>query len=184
MHLERMANTHRRPGFRRPLEANERKIFKRFVEGYWMRIEVLRQYEPRPIRWDSLPRPRLPEGRLPRIGIVTPSFNQATYLEPALRSILDQGYPNLHYVVQDAAPRMPARRSSPAMRAAWRTGKPPGFGQSDAISKGFARIAGQLGPNDVMAWLNSDDLLAPGPFITSGNTWQAIPAWTPSTGTD
>ena len=39
---------------------------------------------------------------LPRITVVTPSFNQAPYLEAAMRSVLDQGYPNLEYLVVDA----------------------------------------------------------------------------------
>jgi glycosyltransferase involved in cell wall biosynthesis len=139
------------------------KIFKWFVEDYWMRIEVLRQYEPRPIRWDSLPKPRLPESQLPRIGIVTPSLNQADYLEPALRSVLDQDYPKFDYVVQDggstdASPEIVARHAS--RLAYWET--VPDRGQTEAISKGFARIADRLRPDDGMAWLNSDDLLAPG----------------------
>jgi len=139
------------------------KAFKRFVEDYWMRIEVLRQYEPRPVRWDSLPRPSLPETRLPSIGIVTPSYNQAAFLEATLGSVLDQGYPRLDYAVQDggsrdASPQIVARHA--ARLAHWESA--PDRGQADAISKGFARIAGRLGPDDLMAWLNSDDLLAQG----------------------
>ena len=139
------------------------KAFKRLVEDYWMRIEVLRQYEPRPVRWDPLPKPRLSEARLPCIVVVTPSYNQAVYLESTLRSVLDQGYPRLDYAVQDggskdASQEIIARHAS--RLAHWETA--PDRGQTDAISKGFARIAGRLGPDDVMAWLNSDDLLAQG----------------------
>jgi GT2 family glycosyltransferase len=158
------------------LQRMKGRIFKRFVEGYWMRIEVLRQYEPRPIRWDSLPGPGMPDSRLPSIAIVTPSFNQAAYIESALRSILDQGYPNLHYAVQDggstdASPAIIARHTAGLMH--WESA--PDLGQSDAISKGFARIAGQLGPNDVMAWLNSDDLLAPGALHYVGEYFSRHP---------
>ena len=128
-----------------------------------MRIEVLRQYEPRPVRWDSLPKPRLPETRLPRIGVVTPSYNQAVFLEATLGSVLDQGYPRLDYAVQDggsrdASPQIVARHA--ARLAHWESA--PDRGQADAISRGFARISDRLGPDDLMAWLNSDDLLAQG----------------------
>jgi GT2 family glycosyltransferase len=153
------------------------RMFKRLVEDYWMRIEVLRQYEPRPVRWDALPKPHLPEARLPRIGIVTPSFNQASFLESTLRSVLDQGYPKLDYVVQDggskdASPEIIARYSG--RLAHWESA--PDRGQSDAIAKGFARIADRLGPDDVMAWLNSDDLMAPGALRYVGEYFRSHPS--------
>lgn len=152
------------------------KAFKRFVEDYWMRIEVLRQYEPRPARWDSLPRPRLPETRLPRIGLVTPSYNQAAYLESTLASVLDQAYPRLDYVVQDggstdASPQIIARHAG--RLAHWESA--PDRGQADAISKGFAQVAGRLGPDDIMAWLNSDDLLAQGALRYVGEYFASHP---------
>jgi glycosyltransferase involved in cell wall biosynthesis len=152
------------------------KIFKCVVEDYWMRIEVLRQYEPRPVRWDFLPKARLPDSRLPRIGIVTPSRNQGDYLESTLRSVLDQGYPQLDYVVQDggstdASPEIIARHAS--RLAHWESA--PDRGQTEAISKGFARIAGRLGPGDAMAWLNSDDILAPGALRYVGEYLEGHP---------
>jgi len=141
-----------------------------------MRIEVLRQYEPRPVRWDSLPKPSLPDARLPRIGVVTPSYNQAAYLESTLRSILDQGYPRLDYAVQDggskdASLEIIARHAGRLTR--WESA--PDRGQADAISKGFARIADRLGPDDVMAWLNSDDLLAQGALRYVGEYFGSHP---------
>jgi glycosyltransferase involved in cell wall biosynthesis len=138
-------------------------MFKRLVETYWMRIEVLRQYQPRPVRWDRFPRERLAADRLPQMAIVTPSFNQAGYVEATVRSILDQEYPRLRYHVQDGASRddSPAIIARHAGRlASWASA--PDSGQADAILKGFAPLLDSLGPDDVMAYLNSDDLAAPG----------------------
>ncbi len=146
---------------RRPLE---QWLFRRVVEDYWMQIGVLRHYAPRPLAWD----PRLPGAArsgatLPRIALVTPSYGQEQFLERTLRSVLDQAYPNLLYVVQDGG----SKDGSPALIARhaaqlrhWESA--PDRGQADAIRRGFAHVEGDLGPDDVMAWLNSDDLLAPG----------------------
>src|SRR6185503_17092 len=83
----------------RPLD---KWLFKRVVEQYWMQIGVLRHYAPRSLKWDErLPGPRLADTGLPQIGIVTPSYGQEKFIERSLRSILDQGYPRLVYVVQD-----------------------------------------------------------------------------------
>ena len=136
--------------------------FRRVVENYWMQIGVLVQYEPRPIAWDrGLAKPGAP-GELPTIGIVTPSFGQPAYLESTMLSVLNQGYEKLLYVVQDgaspdASPEIIARYA-PRL-AHWAS--EPDRGQADAVRKGFAHIESRLGPDDVMAWFNSDDLVAP-----------------------
>lgn len=141
----------------------EARAFHWLVERYWMRIEVLRQYAPRPVRWDPIPAARLPAGRLPRIGLVTPSYNQADFVEETIESVLTQDYPHLHYVVQDgessdASPGLIARHARRLVH--WES--TPDRGQADAVIKGFAHLDGQLRPDDLMGWLNSDDLLAPG----------------------
>jgi GT2 family glycosyltransferase len=139
-------------------------FFRRIVEDYWMQIGVLRQYEPRPIAWDRrlAQAPMVSADLLPKIGIVTPSYCQPAFLESTMLSILNQNYPKLLYVVQDGA----SRDTSPeiieryASRLAhWAS--EPDKGQADAIRMGFSHIAPELGPNDVMAWFNSDDLAAP-----------------------
>ncbi len=139
-----------------------RWLFKKTVENYWMQIGILRHYDPRPLVWEKFPKPRLPESRLPQIGIVTPSYGQATYIESTILSVLNQQYPKLRYVVQDggskdASPQIIARYAD--RLAHWESVRDKG--QADAVKKGFAHLEGQLGPNDVMAWLNSDDLIAP-----------------------
>ena len=137
-------------------------LFKKAVEDYWMQIGVLRHYEPRPLVWDKLPKPRLPVERLPQIGLVTPSYGQPAFIESTLLSVLNQDYPKLRYVVQDggskdASPAIIARHA--ARLAHWESVSDQG--QADAVRKGFAHLEGQLAPDDLMAWLNSDDFIAP-----------------------
>lgn len=94
---------------------------------------------------------------LPRISIVTPSFNQARFLERTLRSVLDQGYPNLEYVVIDGGSTdgsVDIIRKYEDRLAYW-VSEPDG-GHADALNKGFARTSGEI-----MGWINSDDILFP-----------------------
>ena len=136
-------------------------FFRQVVEKHWMQVGVLRQYEPRAVIWDRFPKPRLPVHRLPKVGIVTPSYNQAAFIESTMLSVLNQNYPKLRYVVQDGA----SRDQSAAIIARyadrlihWESTRDEG--QGDAIRRGFEHIT-DLGPDDVMAWLNSDDFITP-----------------------
>jgi glycosyltransferase involved in cell wall biosynthesis len=122
------------------------------------RLGILNQYPPQP--W-SFPPPRWPgpaPQSPPKISIVTPSFNQGKFLERTLKSVLDQGYPNLEYVVQDGGSTDDSiailRRYSDRL-SHWESACDAG--QAQAINRGFARQTGEI-----MAWLNSDDLLLPG----------------------
>ena len=97
-----------------------------------------------------------PQGRSwPWISVVTPSFNQAEYIEETIRSILLQGYPNLEYIVMDGGSTDSSaaiiKKYSPWLTY-W-TSEPDG-GQSDAINRGLKRASG-----DFATWINSDDLL-------------------------
>ena len=138
-------------------------LFKKVVEDYWMQIGILRHYDPRPLVWDTrIPKARLPESRLPQMGIVTPSYGQDRFIESTMLSILNQNYPRLRYVVQDGG----SRDRSPAIIARyaaklhhWESARDKG--QADAVRIGFAHLESSLGPDDIMAWLNSDDLIAP-----------------------
>ncbi len=137
-------------------------LFKKVVEQYWMQIGVLRHYEPRPLVWDRFPKPKLAPELLPQIGIVTPSYNQATFIESTMLSVLNQNYPKLLYVVQDGGSKDGSadiiRKYGPRLK---HFESARDAGQADAVRKGFLHLERDLGPDDLMAWLNSDDFIAP-----------------------
>jgi glycosyltransferase involved in cell wall biosynthesis len=95
---------------------------------------------------------------VPRISIVTPSFQRAAFLERTLYSVVSQNYPNLEYVVQDGGSTdesVEILRRFEHLRVGWTSERDEG--QADAINRGFARTTGEI-----MGFLNSDDLLLPG----------------------
>jgi glycosyltransferase involved in cell wall biosynthesis len=105
------------------------------------------------------------------ISIVTPSFNQGAYIERTIRSVLGQGYPKLQYVVMDGGSTDNTLSAvQPYLPHLHHFSSQPDAGQADAIARGFDHTSGE-----VMAYLNSDDLLAPGALHFVANYFQEHP---------
>ncbi|MBW7961137.1 glycosyltransferase family 2 protein [Bradyrhizobium sp. BR 10261] len=129
------------------------------------RESSLRSYSNFPAAWlDPIDRSGRPVVSLvsqldwPKISVVMVSFNQAAFLEEGLKSVLDQGYPNLEFIVVDGNSTDGSRDILERYRdRVDHLVIEPDKGQSDGLNKGFARATG-----DILTWVNSDDLLEPG----------------------
>jgi glycosyltransferase involved in cell wall biosynthesis len=101
--------------------------------------------------------------KMPKVSIVTISFNQAAFLERAIRSVLDQDYPNIEYIVVDPGSTDGSRELIDRYTARIaRTILEPDNGAADGLNKGFSASTG-----DILGFLNSDDILYPGAVSTA-----------------
>jgi glycosyltransferase involved in cell wall biosynthesis len=106
----------------------------------------------------------------PRVSIVTPSYNQGTFIEETIRSVLLQGYPDLEYIIIDGGSSdqsVPIIKKYEPWLSYWVSEKD--HGQADAINKGFAMGTGEIG-----AYLNSDDLYLPGAFRACADSFTRL----------
>lgn len=109
---------------------------------------------------------------LPRITVVTPTYNRSEYLEETILSVLNQGYPNLEYIIVDGGStnaevlHLIKRYED---RLAWWVSEPDS-GHGEAIRKGFKRATGEI-----LAYLCSDDTYLPGALLAVGEAFMEDP---------
>lgn len=115
---------------------------------------------------------------LPRITVVTPSFNQGQFLETTIRSVVEQGYDNLEYIIIDGGSvdqSVDIIKQYSSYISYWISEKDQG--QSNAINKGLSLASGEI-----LCWINSDDFLEPECLRKVAMHFERNPSWDCITG--
>lgn len=105
------------------------------------------------------------------VSIITPSFNQAQFLEEAILSVFNQDYPHVEYIIIDGGSTdgsIDIIRKYERRLKYWVS--EPDSGQSEAINKGWNKSTG-----DIIAWLNSDDTYCPGALRAVAEVFEKNP---------
>lgn len=113
----------------------------------------------------------VPVSAVPKISIVTPSYNQAEFLEQTISSVLNQNYANLEYVVIDAASTdgsVDIIREQAERLTYWVS--EPDKGHADGLNKGFTHTNGEI-----MGWINSSDVHYPWTLQTVAQVFTDVP---------
>ncbi|MBK8659432.1 MAG: glycosyltransferase [Bacteroidetes bacterium] len=108
---------------------------------------------------------------LPKISIVTVNLNHGHYLEHTIRSVLDQKYPNLEYMIFDGGSidgSVEIIKKYESQLTYWQSGKDGGHHL--ALQQGLQMTTGKI-----MGWINADDCLMPGSLFALGRTFSANP---------
>lgn len=108
---------------------------------------------------------------IPKISIIMPSYNQHKYIERSILSVLNQGYPNLEFIIIDGGSTDKTNeiiKKYESKISIWISEKDEG--QSDALNKGFSLASG-----DIYGWLNSDDIYLPGVFQLAVDSFHENP---------
>ncbi|MBM3782785.1 MAG: glycosyltransferase [Acidobacteria bacterium] len=132
----------------------------RAVEGTQAVLERIRHVRKQPAQVEEWP----------RIGIVTPAFQMAHFLEETIQSVIGQGYPHLDYVVCDGGSSDGTVEILKKYEGRLRWVSESDGGQAAAINKGWHMTSG-----DVFAYLNADDTYLPGALETIARHFRALP---------
>jgi len=107
----------------------------------------------------------------PKISVITPSYNQGLYIEETIRSVINQNYPNLEYIIIDGGSTdnsVDIIKKYMDKINYWCS--EPDKGQSNAINKGLMKAKG-----DILAYINSDDVYSDGTFFKVAKFFQENP---------
>jgi GT2 family glycosyltransferase len=139
---------------------------------YWTtpRLGILRQHPPKPLTVARDEAAAVPPRPAPSIALVTPSLNQAQFIERTLRSVAAQEYPELEHVVRDGGSTDGTLDLLGKHNGALTWHSEPDAGQAAALNAGFAATHGEI-----MGWLNADDLLLPGALAAVARHFAAHP---------
>jgi len=157
-----------------PIEIVINKLISPFIKLraiFTPKLGNLHQYAPKELRLPTHYTKVKNIDSPPKISIVTPSFRQGEFIERTLKSVFEQSYPNLEYFVQDGgsedATKQILKKYSDRLTG-WES--KPDNGQTHALNLGFAKTTGEI-----MAWINSDDIILPGTLSYVANFFNCHP---------